>query len=76
MPYPSSAENTSREKQAFWVTRHATTILFFIIVLSAAGIYLAGKIPISVFPRHELPPCRHRHRQWRHAGRPDAGHHH
>ena len=42
-------------RQAFWVTRHATTILFFIIVLSAAGIYLAGRIPISVFPETNFP---------------------
>ncbi|MDP9039419.1 MAG: efflux RND transporter permease subunit [Acidobacteriota bacterium] len=41
--------------QEFWVTRHASTILFFIIVLSAIGIYLAGKIPISVFPDTNFP---------------------
>ncbi|HEV2484735.1 MAG TPA: efflux RND transporter permease subunit [Terracidiphilus sp.] len=41
--------------QSFWVTRHATTILFFIIVLSAAGLYLAGRIPISVFPDTNFP---------------------
>jgi CzcA family heavy metal efflux pump len=39
----------------FWVTRHATTILFFIIVLSLAGIYLAGRVPISVFPEANFP---------------------
>jgi multidrug efflux pump subunit AcrB len=43
------------ESGSFWVTRHATTILFFIIVLSAAGIYLAGQIPISVFPETNFP---------------------
>jgi len=41
--------------ETFWVTRHATTILFFILVLSAAGLYLAGKIPISVFPETNFP---------------------
>ena len=41
--------------RVFWVTRHATTILFFIIVMSAAGLYLAGKIPISVFPETNFP---------------------
>jgi CzcA family heavy metal efflux pump len=35
--------------------RHATTILFFMIVFSAAGLYLAGKIPISVFPETNFP---------------------
>lgn len=41
--------------QSFWVTRHASTILFFIIVLSLAGVYLATKIPISVFPDTNFP---------------------
>jgi CzcA family heavy metal efflux pump len=46
---------TLREPEDFWVTRHATTILFCIILLSVAGIYLAGKIPISVFPDTNFP---------------------
>ena len=41
--------------ETFWVTRHATTILFFILVLSSAGLYLAGRIPISVFPETNFP---------------------
>lgn len=49
--------STSRTKsdQTFWVARHTTTILFFIVVFSAAGLYLAGKIPISVFPETNFP---------------------
>jgi CzcA family heavy metal efflux pump len=43
------------ESDGFWITRHATTILFCIILLSLAGIYLAGKIPISVFPDTNFP---------------------
>ncbi len=39
----------------FWITRHATTILFFLIVISMAGIYLSQKIPISVFPDTNFP---------------------
>ena len=46
---------SSRESDSFWVTRHATTILFCIILLSVVGIYLAGKIPISVFPETNFP---------------------
>jgi CzcA family heavy metal efflux pump len=46
---------SSPESDGFWVTRHATTILFCIILLSLAGIYLAGKIPISVFPDTNFP---------------------
>ena len=48
MMYSANSRTTSG--QSFWVTRHATTILFFIIVFSAAGLYLASRIPISVFP--------------------------
>src|ERR1700678_4043522 len=44
-----------QESDGFWVTRHATTILFCIILLSVAGIYLANKIPISVFPDTNFP---------------------
>jgi CzcA family heavy metal efflux pump len=46
---------SSQESDSFWVTRHATTILFCIILLSLAGIYLAGKVPISVFPDTNFP---------------------
>jgi len=49
--YQIDHESTS----GFWVTRHGTTILFFIIVLSLAGIYLSARIPISVFPETNFP---------------------
>ena len=39
----------------FWVIRYGRTILFFIVVLAGAGIYLAGKIPIAVFPDTNFP---------------------
>src|SRR5260370_17396004 len=51
----SLIRSSSKPEKPFWVARHATTILFFIIVLSAAGLYLAGKIPISVFPETNFP---------------------
>ncbi|MGD0446417.1 MAG: efflux RND transporter permease subunit [Edaphobacter sp.] len=50
-----SLAQSPRESKDFWVTRHATTILFCIILLSLAGIYLANKIPISVFPDTNFP---------------------
>ena len=53
MTYFSDSHTTPA--QTFWVMRHATTILFFMIVFSAAGLYLAGKIPISVFPETNFP---------------------
>ncbi|MDT7815473.1 MAG: hypothetical protein QOJ42_5389, partial [Acidobacteriaceae bacterium] len=43
------------EDRSFWLLRHARTILFFTIVLAVAGIYLALKIPISVFPDTNFP---------------------
>jgi CzcA family heavy metal efflux pump len=46
---------SSRDPDNFWITRHATTIIFCIILLSLAGLYLAGKIPISVFPDTNFP---------------------
>jgi CzcA family heavy metal efflux pump len=45
----------SSSTASFWVTRHASTILFFIIVLSIGGLYLAKRIPISVFPDTNFP---------------------
>jgi hypothetical protein len=48
-------DSQSGAAPTFWVTRHATTILFFILVLSSAGLYLAGRIPISVFPETNFP---------------------
>jgi CzcA family heavy metal efflux pump len=46
---------SSADRAAFWVTRHTATILFFTIALSIAGIYLAQRIPISVFPDTNFP---------------------
>src|SRR3984957_10307993 len=51
---PGFAES-SHESEGFWVVRHATTILFCVVMLSIAGIYLAGRIPISVFPDTNFP---------------------
>ena len=42
-------------ESSFWVVRYGRTILFFIIVLACAGIFLAGKIPIAVFPDTNFP---------------------
>jgi CzcA family heavy metal efflux pump len=52
------AENSierAERKTAFWITRHSSTILFFIIVLCAVGIYCSGRVPISVFPDTNFP---------------------
>jgi multidrug efflux pump subunit AcrB len=40
---------------SFWLSRAAKTIFFFLIVLTAAGIYAAFQVPISVFPVTNFP---------------------
>ena len=39
----------------FWVVQHKRTIFFFTIALALAGVYLAYKVPISVFPETNFP---------------------
>jgi CzcA family heavy metal efflux pump len=44
-----------RYQSSFWLARWARSIFFFTIVLAAAGVYLAFRIPISVFPQTNFP---------------------
>jgi len=39
----------------FWLARSTRTIFFFAAMLTVAGIYLATKVPISVFPETNFP---------------------
>src|SRR6201996_5179566 len=39
----------------FWLLRFRSTIFFFLIVLTIAGLYLATQVPISVFPETNFP---------------------
>ncbi|MGB9031775.1 MAG: efflux RND transporter permease subunit [Acidobacteriaceae bacterium] len=48
-PTPASYENS------FWLPRWVRSIFFFTTVLAVAGIYLAFRIPISVFPQTNFP---------------------
>src|SRR5579871_2891995 len=41
--------------KSFWLARSTRTIFFFAIMLTVAGIYLAFKVPISVFPETNFP---------------------
>ncbi len=54
---PPSRVTTERrpEEPRFWLLRFRSTIFFFLIVLTVAGIYLATQIPISVFPETNFP---------------------
>ena len=42
-------------EQSFWLSRWARSIFFFTIVLAVAGVYLAFRIPIAVFPQTNFP---------------------
>jgi CzcA family heavy metal efflux pump len=43
------------ERDEYWLVRFRGPIFFFLIVLSFAGIFAAGKVPISVFPETNFP---------------------
>lgn len=45
----------TRTEESFWLLRYRGPIFFFVVVLSLAGIYLAPKVPISVFPDTNFP---------------------
>lgn len=50
-PIPASAEDDSPH----WTARFARPIIFIIVTLIAAGIYLAFSIPVAVFPATDFP---------------------
>jgi CzcA family heavy metal efflux pump len=52
---PGSLRMASTTVEPFWLARSARTIFFFAILLTAAGVYLAFKVPISVFPETNFP---------------------
>jgi CzcA family heavy metal efflux pump len=48
-------ESSPVTEDTFWLLRYRSPIFFFLIVLSLAGIYLAQRVPISVFPDTNFP---------------------
>jgi hypothetical protein len=52
---PSQVTTERPDEPRFWLLRFRSTIFFFLIVLTVAGIYLATQIPISVFPTTNFP---------------------
>jgi CzcA family heavy metal efflux pump len=50
-----SAAPPPTTENSFWLSRWARSVFFFTIVLGVAGIYLAFRIPISVFPQTNFP---------------------
>lgn len=49
------AAASAGEPRSFWLARSTRTIFFFTILLAAAGIFLAFKVPVSVFPETNFP---------------------
>ncbi len=43
------------EAAEHWTARHGKPIIFVILTLVAAGIYLATTVPVSVFPEVDFP---------------------
>src|SRR6202035_5090517 len=54
-PAEATSPTDPQQEPHFWLLRFRTTIFFFLIVLTVAGIYLATQIPISVFPPTNFP---------------------
>ena len=50
-----TAIHRRKAAEGFWLKRSIRTIFFFVVVLTIAGIYLAFKVPISVFPETNFP---------------------
>ncbi len=48
-------QQTAQEEESFWLARYRSTIFFFLIVLTIAGLYFAFQVPISVFPDTNFP---------------------
>jgi CzcA family heavy metal efflux pump len=43
------------DQKPFWLARSTRTIFFFAAVLTVAGVYLAFRVPIAVFPETNFP---------------------
>jgi multidrug efflux pump subunit AcrB len=50
-----SAHLDPAERDVHWTARHGRPIIFVILTLVAAGIYLATTIPVAVFPEVDFP---------------------
>jgi CzcA family heavy metal efflux pump len=52
---PAQPRNQPPNHDDFWLTRFTRPIFFFALILTIAGVYLALKVPISVFPETNFP---------------------
>ncbi len=51
----ASPMRVTAEPPSFWVARSTCTIFFFTVIFTGIGIYLAFRVPISVFPETSFP---------------------
>ena len=49
------SDSVASAENLFWLPRWSRSIFFFTIVLAVAGVYLALRIPIAVFPQTNFP---------------------
>jgi len=55
MPGEAPIDLPGDTRKPFWLARSTRTIFFFAVMLTMAGVYLAFKVPISVFPETNFP---------------------
>ena len=55
MPGEAPIDLPGDTRKPFWLARSTRTIFFFAVMLTMAGVYLAFKVPISVFPETSFP---------------------
>ncbi len=48
-------QSSSAAEERYWFSRYSKSLVFLVLVLAAAGAYLAFTIPISVFPQTNFP---------------------
>jgi CzcA family heavy metal efflux pump len=52
---PGDASGAENAGKPFWLARSTRTIFFFAVVLTVAGVFLAFRVPVSVFPETNFP---------------------
>jgi multidrug efflux pump subunit AcrB len=55
VPPPSATANPALESSARWFQRFSRPVLFLIICIAFAGVYVVFTIPVSVFPNTDFP---------------------
>src|SRR5436305_1217625 len=51
----SAPHSFNSESSSFWFAKHSKSIIFIIIALALAGVYVAFTLPVSVFPSTNFP---------------------